>query len=88
MTGNLEASLLLCEPFWRSVSQFVSAEKLLVAAPACDLLIVADANDPAGQEAVKAFLDRVSKLEIDHPLHFETYLWEADSWRCIPRGTA
>ena len=63
--------------------------RLFAATPARDLLAVAPAT-PAGEKALRRWLEHCATLALDHSMNTTVYSWEETSWRRVdelPRGS-
>ncbi len=78
--GNFEASFLLVPDIWPQIARALDARILVAAAPARDLLMVAN-DDPAGRAEVSEMLRMLVARTLDKPLTNAMLQWTGSSWK-------
>lgn len=77
--GNFEASLLLVDKLWQSMSGRIGSVRLLARAPARDLLMIAP-DDKDGRAELEALAARLKGFKLDHPLTDDLLTWDGSRW--------
>lgn len=77
--GNFEASLLLTDRLWKSMSGRIGSVRLLARVPARDVLMVSPADDD-GRAELDRMYEKLKDFPLENKLTDELLLWDGSAW--------
>lgn len=77
--GNFEASLLLVDKLWHSMSGRIGSVRLVARVPARDLLLVSPADDEGCAE-LDRMAQKLAEFPLDNKLTDEPLHWDGKAW--------